>query len=46
MKMIEVFDLMAKKEIKHETLLIVYSESVREFLEDMEGKFKLIEVEE
>ena len=28
MKMIEVFDLMAKKEIKHETLLIVYSESV------------------
>lgn len=28
MKMIEVFDLMAKKEIKHETLLIVYYESV------------------
>ena len=28
MKMIDVFDLMAKKEIKHETLLIVYSESV------------------
>ncbi|CAI3281455.1 hypothetical protein CIRMBP1230_00437 [Enterococcus cecorum] len=28
MKMIEVFDLMAKKEIKHKTLLIVYSESV------------------
>lgn len=28
MKMIEVFNLMAKKEIKHETLLIVYYESV------------------